>query len=164
MVFKLWSRTPGGLQRAARGSTSKPRNLKMHCKTVTINKDVTDFLAHVFSCSKKHPCVMSSFVDDILFLWMTFWVLVLFWLLLVFLCICRKLSWTSCLQKYPFLSAKAVNVLLPFSVMYLCETPFSAVTVLKLKYQAKLDIENDVLLGLMHVFICMYFLPCMDIF
>lgn len=52
--------------------------------------------------------------------------------------------WLSCAQEYPLLSSKAVDVLLPFSTTYLCEKAFSAVTAIKTKYRARLDIEDDV--------------------
>jgi len=39
--------------------------------------------------------------------------------------------WLACFQEYSLLSDKAIDVLLPFSTTYLCETAFSAVTARK---------------------------------
>lgn len=52
--------------------------------------------------------------------------------------------WLACFQEYALLSNKAINVLLPFSTTYLCETAFSAVTAIKTKYRSRLDIEHDI--------------------
>ena len=52
--------------------------------------------------------------------------------------------WLSCAQEYPLLSDKAVAVLLPFATTYLCEKAFSAVTSMKTKYRARLNIEHDI--------------------
>ena len=52
--------------------------------------------------------------------------------------------WLACFQEYSLLSDKAINVLLPFSTTYLCETAFSAVTAMKTKYRSRLDIEHEI--------------------
>ena len=38
---------------------------------------------------------------------------------------------------------KAVNILLPFATTYLCETAFSALTNMKMKYRSRLVVESD---------------------
>jgi hypothetical protein len=52
--------------------------------------------------------------------------------------------WLACFQEYSLLSDKAINILLPFSTTYLCETAFSAVTAIKTKYRSRLDIEHEI--------------------
>jgi hypothetical protein len=52
--------------------------------------------------------------------------------------------WLRCFHEYSLVSGKAINVLLPFSTTYLCETAFSAVTAMKNKYRSRLDIEHDI--------------------
>jgi len=52
--------------------------------------------------------------------------------------------WLACFQEYSLQSDKAIDVLLPFSTTYLCETAFSAVTAIKTKYRSRLDIEHDI--------------------
>jgi len=46
------------------------------------------------------------------------------------------------------MSKKAVAVLLPFATTYLCNEAFSTVTAIKMKYRARMDIEDDTLLCL----------------
>ena len=55
--------------------------------------------------------------------------------------------WLSVSTEYPLLSNKAVNILLPFTTTYLCETAFSAVTNMKTKYRSRLVVENDMRVG-----------------
>jgi hypothetical protein len=51
--------------------------------------------------------------------------------------------WVGVGEKYPHLSKKAINILLPFATSYLCETGFSGVAALKTKYCSMLTIESD---------------------
>ncbi|XP_022168645.1 protein FAM200A-like [Myzus persicae] len=51
--------------------------------------------------------------------------------------------WISIKSEYPELSKVAVSTLLPFATTYLCETAFSALTVIKNKYRTKLNLESD---------------------
>ena len=64
--------------------------------------------------------------------------------------------WLACFQEYSLLSDKAINVLLPFSTTYLCETAFSAVTAMKTKYRSRLDIEHEIRICLSRI------PPCLD--
>jgi hypothetical protein len=51
--------------------------------------------------------------------------------------------WVGNGEEYPHLSKKAINILLPFAISYLCETRFSEVAALKTKYHSMLNIESD---------------------
>jgi hypothetical protein len=51
--------------------------------------------------------------------------------------------WVGAREEYPHLTKKAINILLPFSTSYLCETGFSGVAALKTKYRSMLNIESD---------------------
>ncbi|XP_071399292.1 SCAN domain-containing protein 3-like [Centroberyx affinis] len=51
--------------------------------------------------------------------------------------------WPSVEQEYPELAAVAMQVLLPFPTTYLCESSFSALTSMKTKYRARMEVEND---------------------
>jgi hypothetical protein len=45
--------------------------------------------------------------------------------------------------EFSHLSRKAVNVILLFAISYLCETGFSAVTGIRMKYHSMINSEND---------------------
>ena len=64
--------------------------------------------------------------------------------------------WLACFQEYSLLSDKAINVLLPFSTTYLCETAFSAVTAMKTKYRSRLDIEHEIRICLSRIPPCLH--------
>ncbi|KAJ4925387.1 hypothetical protein JOQ06_018119 [Pogonophryne albipinna] len=51
--------------------------------------------------------------------------------------------WPSVEQEYPEIAAVAMRVLLPFPTTYLCEASFSALTSMKAKYRARMEVEND---------------------
>lgn len=51
--------------------------------------------------------------------------------------------WNNITNEYPEEANKALHVLLPFATSYLCEAEFSAVSVLKSKYRAKLSVEKE---------------------
>ena len=51
--------------------------------------------------------------------------------------------WIGVEFEYPMLLRKAVNILLPFSTSYLCETVFSALMAMKTKYISQLQVGND---------------------
>jgi hypothetical protein len=47
------------------------------------------------------------------------------------------------LFKYPLLNGKAQRILIPFATSYLGEAGFSAVAVIKSKYRAKINMEQE---------------------
>lgn len=51
--------------------------------------------------------------------------------------------WCSIVPSYPKLSERALNVLLPFSTTYLCESGFSTLLSIKTKYRSRLNPEDD---------------------
>ena len=51
--------------------------------------------------------------------------------------------WCYTIQSYPQLAEKALNVLLPFSTTYLCESGFSTLLSIKTKYRSRLNPEAD---------------------
>ena len=51
--------------------------------------------------------------------------------------------WLSVRKEYPRLSAKAVDVLLPFASTYLCEAAFSKLTMIKSKLRSRLEVESE---------------------
>uniref|UniRef100_A0A3P8SK73 HAT C-terminal dimerisation domain-containing protein n=1 Tax=Amphiprion percula TaxID=161767 RepID=A0A3P8SK73_AMPPE len=51
--------------------------------------------------------------------------------------------WISVQKEYPQLSRAALDVLMPFGCMYLCEKTFSALTYIKNKYRSRLNVEDD---------------------
>ncbi|XP_073337223.1 zinc finger BED domain-containing protein 5-like [Pagrus major] len=51
--------------------------------------------------------------------------------------------WLSVETKFPHLTKKAVKVFIPFTSTYLCECGFSALTMIKSKYQSRLRVEDD---------------------
>ena len=56
--------------------------------------------------------------------------------------------WISIREEYPEVSCQAVTFVMPFATTYLCEKRFSAMTAMKTKYRALLDIESDLRLKL----------------
>lgn len=50
--------------------------------------------------------------------------------------------WIIIKSEYPELSKIAISTLLPFASTYLCETAFSALTVIKNKYRTKLNLNQ----------------------
>uniref|UniRef100_A0A3Q2PQY9 Uncharacterized protein n=1 Tax=Fundulus heteroclitus TaxID=8078 RepID=A0A3Q2PQY9_FUNHE len=56
--------------------------------------------------------------------------------------------WLSVGTEFPQLSTKAVNVLTPCTSTYLCECGFSALAMIKSKYQSRLLVEDDLRLYL----------------
>ena len=53
-------------------------------------------------------------------------------------------------REYESLYYKAVQVLVPFVMFYLCETGFSALATMKTKYRAKLVVEKEIRVALPH--------------
>ena len=51
--------------------------------------------------------------------------------------------WIEVLQRHPNIGRKAVNILLPFSTSYLCETNFSKLTNIKSKMRERLLIVEE---------------------
>ncbi|GFW31187.1 SCAN domain-containing protein 3 [Trichonephila clavipes] len=51
--------------------------------------------------------------------------------------------WAEVDDEFSELKTKAFRILLPFSTSYLCETGFSAVAALKIKYRSQLNIEKE---------------------
>jgi hypothetical protein len=51
--------------------------------------------------------------------------------------------WIYIKSEYPKLSEIALSTLLPFASTYLCETVFSALTIIKNKYRTKFNVESD---------------------
>ncbi|XP_075454497.1 protein FAM200A-like [Ascaphus truei] len=51
--------------------------------------------------------------------------------------------WLTVQDEYPLLSGKAQRILIPFATSYLCEAGFSAVAVIKSKYRAKINVEQE---------------------
>ena len=51
--------------------------------------------------------------------------------------------WISLNDDYPALAKKAFRMLVPFSTSYLCEAGFSAMAVIKTKYQSQIDVERE---------------------
>lgn len=52
--------------------------------------------------------------------------------------------WISIKIKYPLISNKSQCILIPLFTSYLCSTGFSAVTMIKIKYQIKINIEKEI--------------------
>ena len=52
--------------------------------------------------------------------------------------------WMNLSGEYEALYCKAMQVLLPFVTSYLCETGFSAMTAMKIKYRARLVVEKEI--------------------
>ncbi|CAK1586304.1 unnamed protein product [Parnassius mnemosyne] len=50
--------------------------------------------------------------------------------------------WSSVSHEYRAISFAPLRVLLPFTTSYLCETVFSAVSVIKNKYKSKINVEK----------------------
>jgi hypothetical protein len=51
--------------------------------------------------------------------------------------------WNSVKDEYPFLSGKALRILIPFVTSYSCEAGFSPVAVIKSKYCAQINVEKE---------------------
>jgi len=51
--------------------------------------------------------------------------------------------WNSIKDEYPEVSNKALRIFISFATSYLCEAGFSAVAVLKSKYQSKLNVGKE---------------------
>ena len=51
--------------------------------------------------------------------------------------------WISVNDEYPALTKKALQVLVPFTMLYLCEAGFSAMAVIKTRYRSQIDIERE---------------------
>jgi hypothetical protein len=51
--------------------------------------------------------------------------------------------WMSVKDEYPLLSGKALRILIPFAPSHLCEARFSAVSIAKSKYRAKINGEKE---------------------
>ena len=51
--------------------------------------------------------------------------------------------WIKARAEFPLVGYKALCFLVPFATSYLCETGFSAVAVIKLKYHNKIVIERE---------------------
>ncbi|XP_075472991.1 protein FAM200B [Ascaphus truei] len=51
--------------------------------------------------------------------------------------------WVTMKREYPDISAKAIDVLLPFPSTYLCEATFSKLATLKSKNRSRLDVEPE---------------------
>ena len=51
--------------------------------------------------------------------------------------------WISMNDEYPALTKKALRILVPFTKWYLCEAGFSAIAVIKTKYQSQIDVERE---------------------
>ena len=56
--------------------------------------------------------------------------------------------WCRIRDEYPMLAKMALNILLPFSTIYLCETVLSTYAATKTKYRNRLDAEPDMRLQL----------------
>lgn len=54
-----------------------------------------------------------------------------------------KQFWCEQMAAYPSLAIRAMNVLVPFTTTYLCETGFSALLNLKSKWRNRLDVSDD---------------------
>jgi hypothetical protein len=52
--------------------------------------------------------------------------------------------WVRIGDEFPHLSRKALNILLPITTSYLCETAFSAMAAMKTKYCCIINLENDI--------------------
>ena len=53
------------------------------------------------------------------------------------------LFWVKARSEFPLVGRRALLVLVPFAMLYLCEVGFSAVAVIKSKYRNKTDIERE---------------------
>ncbi|CAK1599788.1 unnamed protein product [Parnassius mnemosyne] len=51
--------------------------------------------------------------------------------------------WSSVSYDYRAISYAALRVLLPYATLYLCETGFSAIAVIKNKYRSKINVEKE---------------------
>ena len=51
--------------------------------------------------------------------------------------------WLRSQKKYPSVSEKAIQFLMPFVTTYACETAFSALVYLKNKYRKRLNVEPN---------------------
>lgn len=54
-------------------------------------------------------------------------------------------------KEYPNLSQRAIKILLNFSSTYLCETSFSAMTLIKTKQRNRLDAANAMRVALSNI-------------
>ena len=52
--------------------------------------------------------------------------------------------WISLNDEYPALIKKALRMIIPFATSYFCEADFSAMAVIKTKYQTFINIERDI--------------------
>jgi hypothetical protein len=59
--------------------------------------------------------------------------------------------WVHYFAQYPLMSKVALSIIVPFSSTYLCESGFSALTVIKTKQRCRLEIESDLRCSLSHV-------------
>lgn len=59
--------------------------------------------------------------------------------------------WLHISNEYTGLFERAVNVLLPFTTTYLCESGFSAMTAMKTKYRNRLNVSDDLRLCLSQI-------------
>ena len=59
-----------------------------------------------------------------------------------------KQFWCEQISAYPSLAMNAMNVLVPFTTTYLCETGFSALLNLKSKWRNRFDVSDDMQVAL----------------
>jgi hypothetical protein len=63
--------------------------------------------------------------------------------------------WVGTVREFPHLSRKALDILLPLVTSYLCETGFSAVAAIKLKYHSMMNLENELVAANLNSFLSM---------
>jgi hypothetical protein len=51
--------------------------------------------------------------------------------------------WIYARSEYPAIASKALSILLPFSISYLCEAAFSTMKIMKTKHRTKLQSLGD---------------------
>jgi len=57
--------------------------------------------------------------------------------------------WIAMKKQYPIAANKAIRTLIPFASLYLCETGFSALAVIKTKYRGRLNTEKEMRIALL---------------
>ena len=59
--------------------------------------------------------------------------------------------WIKARSEFPFVGCKALRVLVPFAMSYLCEAGFSAIAVIKSKYHNKIEIKHDMFVAISNI-------------
>ena len=59
--------------------------------------------------------------------------------------------WCNMLQEYPELAKRALEALIPFPTIYLCETAMSALVNTKATYRNRLRVANDMRIALSNI-------------